>query len=139
MKMLDEEVWREGTGSFYYGWLGTWEFENGIRVVEKQLGGDLHCFECYDEGGLYLGMVTPSAEDLAGRRADLDAGRDPVSAGWEDGMSHACTMDGWAYNADMDDFGKGEGYDDEVFHVSGDLGVGENFFFGGPARRAGDC
>ena len=26
---------------------------------------------------------------------DLDEGNDPISAGWEDGLGHPCTFDGW--------------------------------------------
>lgn len=85
----------------------TWSFESGLRVVEHHPDG----LRCYDGEGTYLGFIScdENGEEIA---AALDAGHDPVAEGWEPGNDHCCTMDGWAYNSERDDYGKGEGYDD---------------------------
>lgn len=73
----------------------TWEFANGIIVLEQEFDYDLHCFEVYN-GDIYLGKVVPgSLKDMESCIDALDNGEDPISAGWEDGLGNACTLEGW--------------------------------------------
>nr|DAG73559.1 MAG TPA: hypothetical protein [Caudoviricetes sp.] len=72
-----------------------WKFENGIEVYEKEYDYDAHCFEVYNEDE-YLGTVyTSSGEDTTECIERLDAGFDPISDNWEDGMGNSCTLNGW--------------------------------------------
>lgn len=72
-----------------------WIFENGIEVYEKPLDFDLHGFAVYD-GDRFLGFVSPSSiADMDNCIALLDAGRDPITDGWDDGCGNPCTLDGW--------------------------------------------
>lgn len=76
----------------------TWKFENGIIVKEMEFDYDLHKFEVY-HGEKYLGSVYPdSIKDMISCIADLDAGKDPISNGWEDGCGNGCTLNGWEEN-----------------------------------------
>ena len=71
-----------------------WKFENGIEVYEGEYDYDVHCFKVYK--GNYLGTVYPeTVEDMNACIERLDAGFDPISDGWEDGLGNACTLNGW--------------------------------------------
>ena len=72
-----------------------WKFENGIEVYEKEYDYYAPCFEVYNEDE-YLGTVyTSSGEDTTECVERLDAGFDPISDNWEDGMGNSCTLNGW--------------------------------------------
>ena len=72
-----------------------WNFNNGITVEEKEYDRELHCFAVFSKAK-YLGDVYPETiEDMESCVEDLDEGNDPISAGWEDGLGHPCTFDGW--------------------------------------------
>lgn len=72
-----------------------WKFENGIEVYEAEHDYDLHCLEVYNRDD-YLGTIYPNTiEDMEDCVKDLDDGSDPITDGWEDGMGHCCTLDGW--------------------------------------------
>ena len=67
-----------------------WSFENGIEVYEHS-----DYFTVYN-GDTLLGYVQPGTpEDMQQCRVDLDAGKDPITAGWEDGNGNSCSMCGW--------------------------------------------
>lgn len=71
-----------------------WKFENGIEVYESEYDHNVHCFKVYK--GNYLGTVYPeTVDDMNACIERLDAGFDPISDGWEDGMGNACTLNGW--------------------------------------------
>lgn len=92
-KMANEDglAWGDGIGGYKH-----WDFENGLRVVEEDFDADLHCFKCYNKDGDYLGRIVPSCiEDMRSCIADLDAGNDPITSGWEDGIGNACAWKGW--------------------------------------------
>lgn len=75
--------------------LRDWSFENEIEVYEEAYDSDLHCLKVYS-GEKFLGTVYPSSiEDMQQLFEELDAGNDPVSSGWEDGLGNTCTLAGW--------------------------------------------
>lgn len=77
-----------------------WDFENGITVEECAYDYDLHCFKVYDNGK-HLGSIYPATiEDMESCIEDLDAGYDPITSGWEDGMGNVCNIDGWGEDND---------------------------------------
>lgn len=65
----------------------TWS--NGkSEIREVPYDGELHAFEVYREDHL-IGTVKPgSVDDMIQCIADLDAGEDPVDAGWEYGTGN---------------------------------------------------
>lgn len=72
-----------------------WTFKNEITVEEIAYDGDLHAFEV-SHNGKRLGSIYPDTiEDMKSCITELDAGHDPISAGWEDGLGNSCTMNGW--------------------------------------------
>lgn len=80
-----------------------WTFDNGIEVYESEFDYDLHCLKVYN-GDNYLGTVYPdSIEDMKSCFKDLDAGNDPITGGWEDGMGNSCTLDGWGDGTAIED------------------------------------
>lgn len=65
-------------------------------VLEVEFDAELHAFEFWTGGNLYLGSVYPATlEDMAAIIADLEAGVDPFDEGWEDGRGNSLTPDGW--------------------------------------------
>lgn len=57
---------------------------------------DLYIFEVeYDD--YYLGNIYPDSLETQERMIEeMDAGKDPITCGWEDGYGHTCTTDGWS-------------------------------------------
>lgn len=73
----------------------TWNFDNGIEVLESEYDYDLHCFKVYNRAN-YLGTIYPNTiEDMENCIRELDNGSDPITDDWEDGMGNCCTLDGW--------------------------------------------
>lgn len=71
-----------------------WKFAD-IYVSECEYDGSLHCFKVYTDER-YLGGIYPnSMEDMEACIADLDAGKDPITEGWEDGCGNVCDPRGW--------------------------------------------
>lgn len=57
-------------------------------------------FEVFSDGREYdsrlLGCICPGApEDFEECLKALDAGEDPITDGWEDGVGNTCVYDGW--------------------------------------------
>lgn len=72
-----------------------WNFSNGITVEEIEHDYSLHAFEVY-HNGKHLGNIYPDTiEDMENCITELDAGHDPISGGWEDGLGNSCSMNGW--------------------------------------------
>lgn len=74
-----------------------WSFENGIEVYDVD-----DAFKVYN-GDTLLGYIYPAdSEDMNKCRKELDAGKDPITAGWEDGLGNSCSLCGWGefYNED---------------------------------------
>lgn len=75
--------------------MNTWN-NNGYTIEEVAFDGDLHAFEVYNADDELLGTIYPaSIEDMNSCIAALDAGKDPVTDGWEDGNGNVCTVNGW--------------------------------------------
>lgn len=75
--------------------LRRWQFENGIRVNEMDDYGSINYLDVY-KGEKFLGSIyPPNRMNLEMCCRDLDAGKDPVTYEWFDGLGNACTLDGW--------------------------------------------
>lgn len=73
-----------------------WSFENGIEVYE------INCDALkVVKDDKVLGYIYPANDDdMELCKRDLDAGKDPITAGWEDGNGNTCTLNGWGEYAE---------------------------------------
>lgn len=72
-----------------------WEFNNGISVASNPR--DLTFDVYYDDD--YLGCIgCDTQKDFIACVYQLDDGKDPVSAGWDDGAMNGCDIIGWGEN-----------------------------------------
>lgn len=68
-----------------------WVFDNGIEMYEV----NCDCLKVY-KGDRVLGYVYPAdSKDYDRCVEELNNGRDPISAGWEDGNGEICSLYGW--------------------------------------------
>lgn len=69
-----------------------WRFTSGITVIEDRTDGTLEVRnECRT-----LGYIVPGDSDgMTECERRLDAGEDPISGGWEDGIGNRTSINGW--------------------------------------------
>ena len=70
---------------------------NGYEIVKMKFDGDLCRFDVWF-AGKFLGSVYPAdSVEMKACIDKLDAGLDPVTDNWEDGLGNSCCADGWLH------------------------------------------
>ena len=84
------------------GYYYAWDTDKGYRVEEVRNGeSSPHRYDvrymlmgCWN----YLGSIWPADDaTCANYHCAFDAGADPISDGWRDGIGNVCSKHGWGY------------------------------------------
>lgn len=70
----------------------SWTFENGVVVEEDGFDADLHIFHVSHGERFLCDLFPEDVEHMESIKADLDAGKDPVSDNWEDGFGRTISF-----------------------------------------------
>lgn len=78
------------------GMLDSW-VNNGYLIKKMEFDGDLCRFDVWSHGE-FIGSVYPvDSAEMQACIAKLDAGLDPVTDNWEDGLGNSCSASGWTH------------------------------------------
>lgn len=75
-----------------------WSFPDGIQVRECGRSFEVYAWLPQRQAYRFLGFVWSTSDSFSSYCHRLDAGENPVSGHWSDGIGHTCTSDGWDGN-----------------------------------------